>query len=701
MPPPAPTHPPDGDTVRILLSTDNHLGYLEADGVRSEDSFAAMEEVLYLARKFSCDMVLLAGDLFHDHKPSRRTLHRTLQLFRHYCLGENPVLLHTLHHRPLQAGRANYHDPHVSVERPVFAIHGNHDDPSRDAGGGPLLAALDLLSVTSLVNYMGRHGDQLECVEIAPVLLQKGATHIALYGLGALRDERLHRLWKSGQVKFVKPTQNDNEHWFHIFALHQNRDVGRGAKNCVQDTMIPDWMDLVVWGHEHECRIDLEESLVGTFRITQPGSSVATSLVAGEAVRKHVGVLDVKGSQFRLFKVPLTQVRSLAHGEVVLQGQAALDPHDLRLDEKLSAFLEERVAFLCLDAKEQRQLLLQAAVEAGNDYDPQKLPHPDQVLVRLRVNHTGFGTTLRNQPFGAKFVGKVANLSDILLFHRQKDNTSSGKSSTLRSMDRPLAPAELERTNVEDLVHEFLAADQQKTQVLEERALSLALEDFVDKDLTSSIEDSTVKHLSKKQKKLCNEKDAFLAVGTKDSRTVIQEELRSQSSSAKAPSAGTVSREDNDEEENQSPPAINSSRAKGRSSTNKGTSRKRPAVDEDFDDDDEEDAPPPPPRRKAAPTSKAPPSRSRRRATKKPVTYDLHSDDQADDLSEEVRSAEESDEEMVIVDEPMVVQRKPRKRAVSRAPKRTFDSDDDDRFDPNNDLDLDDDWGTAATRTQR
>ena len=56
-------------------------------------------------------------------------------------------------------------------------------------------------------------------------------------------------------------------------------------------------MDLVVWGHEHECLIEFFESVVGTFRITQPGSSVATSLVAGEAARKKVGVLDILGKQ--------------------------------------------------------------------------------------------------------------------------------------------------------------------------------------------------------------------------------------------------------------------------------------------------------------------------------------------------------------------------------------------------------------------
>jgi hypothetical protein len=41
---------PDDDTLRVLLSTDNHLGYMEQDPVRGLDSFSAFEEILYLAK---------------------------------------------------------------------------------------------------------------------------------------------------------------------------------------------------------------------------------------------------------------------------------------------------------------------------------------------------------------------------------------------------------------------------------------------------------------------------------------------------------------------------------------------------------------------------------------------------------------------------------------------------------------------------
>ena len=56
---------PDGDTLRILVSTDNHLGSLEHDPVRGPDSFAAFEEVLYLAKKLKvgCRSVAIDASL--------------------------------------------------------------------------------------------------------------------------------------------------------------------------------------------------------------------------------------------------------------------------------------------------------------------------------------------------------------------------------------------------------------------------------------------------------------------------------------------------------------------------------------------------------------------------------------------------------------------------------------------------------------
>lgn len=101
-------------------------------------------------------------------------------------------------------------------------------------------SALDLISTARLVNYFGTCTDPNE-IDLNPVLLQKGSTRLCLYGLGAVRDERLHRRlvffsselktktcfdsffsFQQNKVRWARPTE-DADSWFNLFVIHQNR----------------------------------------------------------------------------------------------------------------------------------------------------------------------------------------------------------------------------------------------------------------------------------------------------------------------------------------------------------------------------------------------------------------------------------------------------------------------------------------------
>lgn len=82
---------------------------------------------------------------------------------------------------PSRFATANFLDQNLNVSIPVFSIHGNHDDPC----GNPSLCALDLLSVSGLVNYFGKQ-NEVDDITVSPILLQKGSTRLALYGLGSI-----------------------------------------------------------------------------------------------------------------------------------------------------------------------------------------------------------------------------------------------------------------------------------------------------------------------------------------------------------------------------------------------------------------------------------------------------------------------------------------------------------------------------------
>lgn len=203
--------------------------------------------------------------------------------------------------------------------------------------------------------------------------------------------------------------------------------------------------------------------------------------------------------------VPLTQVRSFVTREISLrEHRAELDPEDPKIEAKVTQVLDDEVRLLILNARQKNDELLAAARAAGSNVADESckgvlkytMEKPNEVLVRVRVEHMGF-TTLNNQRFGAKFVGEVANPSDMLLFHRKKDIRLA--SAIVKKSLQPMAPEELERTNMEDLVREALDLPEQSLKLLEEQELTEAMEDYVDKSLVAAIPDKANGLLKQKQ----------------------------------------------------------------------------------------------------------------------------------------------------------------------------------------------------------
>ena len=78
------------------MATDNHVGYAERDPIRGDDSWKSFHEVMCLAKEKDVDMVLLAGDLFHENKPSRKAMFNVMRSLRMNCYGEKPCELEML-----------------------------------------------------------------------------------------------------------------------------------------------------------------------------------------------------------------------------------------------------------------------------------------------------------------------------------------------------------------------------------------------------------------------------------------------------------------------------------------------------------------------------------------------------------------------------------------------------------------------------
>ena len=493
----------EADTIRILVATDNHVGYSERDPVRGDDSWRSFHEIMCLARERDVDMVLLAGDLFHENKPSRKSMYQVMRSLRMNCLGDKPCELELLSDASENFQGAfdhvNYEDPDINVAIPVFSIHGNHDDPS----GEGHLAALDLLQISGLMNYYGRTPES-DNIHIKPVLLQKGRTKLALYGMSNVRDERLFRTFRDGKVKFYQPSTQKND-WFNLMSVHQNHHAYTET-GYLSENFLPEFLDLVIWGHEHECIIDPRLNPETSFKVMQPGSSVATSLVPGEAVAKHVAILSITGRDFVSENIRLKSVRPFVMKEISLQDDPTMKKVAKKDDNRaeVTRYLIKTVEELIEQAKDE-WLEVQDPIE-DEDGSSHEVPLP---LVRLRVEISapdgGTYNCENPQRFSNRFVGKVANTNDVVQFHRSKKNSNTLKKAKADDDATAEAMSHLQRLDtvkVDKLVREFLAA--QSLTILPQNTFGDAVSQFIDKDDKHAMESFVNESLASQIKHLMN-----------------------------------------------------------------------------------------------------------------------------------------------------------------------------------------------------
>lgn len=293
----------------------------------------------------------------------------------------------------------NYEDENLNVAIPVFSIHGNHDDLT----GTDRLSSMDILSSTGLINYFGKWHD-LTRVDITPIVIKKNETKVALYGLSHIHDARLARLFRDERVSFLKPDGIQDADIFHLMVLHQNR-AERGRLNFLPEDKLPGFLDLVIWGHEHDCRIEPEPNPRTTVFFSQPGSSIATSLSEGESIEKHVGVLEIHKNNFKMVPVKLQTVRPFVFRSVNIEEHVErYRLNEGNVKDKIFKFYAKNIEEMIEEAKKKI-----------ND----NVKQPKEALIRLRIVYTNEDFAINTTRFGQQFHNRVANPESILTFKKQ------------------------------------------------------------------------------------------------------------------------------------------------------------------------------------------------------------------------------------------------------------------------------------------
>lgn len=258
------------------------------------------------------------------------------------------------------------------------------------------------------VNYFGKQPNA-DSILVKPLLFHKGETKIALYGIGHIKDSKLHQSFLKGRVKFERP--KDPEDYFNILVLHQNRFKGNKGgspyKNCIHYKMLPQFLNLVIWGHEHESIPEMIENSEVNYYLHQPGSTVATSLIADEAKTKHVGIYEITLSEFSFTPVFLKYQRPLLYKNVTFAEVEEAYKNQRVSDENLHSFLIERIEDMIEEHK-----------SGASDSKTEMLP-----LVRLRFECPK-ETVVQNPKIEMHFKGRVANEGEVLKVLRKRAETS-------------------------------------------------------------------------------------------------------------------------------------------------------------------------------------------------------------------------------------------------------------------------------------
>ncbi|CAD5215182.1 unnamed protein product [Bursaphelenchus okinawaensis] len=464
--------------MKICIASDVHCGYGENKKYVYEDSFEAFEEVLMKASSEKCDFVLLGGDLFHENQPSRDTQLRVMRLIRQHCLSGPETSLKVKSNGEETFAttcfkRANIEDENLTVSIPIFTIHGNHDDLS-----GKGQTAVDLFHEAGVLNLFGKF-ENVKYFEVNPVLLEKenedgSVSKVALYGISSQRDDRLARAFQSGHVKFNKP--DDYQDYFNVLVMHQNRPKRsnlRTTGSYIPTDLLPGFIDLVLWGHEHASIIEPERVLSKDgeeFSILQPGSTVATSLCPDEAMEKHCFILDSRYDVRDPVITPLKleSCRQVIYEDVDLDGLHVMPPceHIRTVDMEDEQFLHNKMKQILKDAEANR-----------NDLQPE-LP-----LVRLRVHYNGRWKdvpAIVPRKFGQAYVDKVANPSDIIMpkTYRTSERKKVSASHIKKEDERVV--------NVETLVKNHFKAvkGEDRLAILNVETMNKALEEYGDIETT-------------------------------------------------------------------------------------------------------------------------------------------------------------------------------------------------------------------------
>ncbi len=234
--------------LKLAILSDTHLGFAWGEE-RQEDSFKNLEQAFSLAAKQEPDLILLAGDIFHDRIPRQEILGRAIELFSKFSkkLRSRPFCV-----KAVKDGQA--HDVKNNIP-PIIAIWGTHERRHADSTN-----PLHILEKAGLITLL--HAES--------VLLEINSDRIGIHGLSGVPEQIARDAMRAWDPEPFEGATN-------ILLLHQNfREIMPPVDYCLEFSDLPDGFDLFVLGHVHNTQI--KKHPLNKTPILVAGSTVSTQL---------------------------------------------------------------------------------------------------------------------------------------------------------------------------------------------------------------------------------------------------------------------------------------------------------------------------------------------------------------------------------------------------------------------------------------
>ena len=218
----------------------------------------------------------------------------------------------------------NINSDDLNVNIPFFVIHGNHDAPA----GENVPAPCKLLSTVKFINYFKTENID-DYINLSPVVIRRNDLDVVLYGIGFLFQKAFYNALKNKKFNFLKPNIQLNQNVYIICLIHQDK-IGRDSKmENFQEMMTSTYsfIDLFIWGHEHE-HIKYQDGS----KVMQIGSTICTNLSKKSSFGNYMVIYEISLNNDEIHtnftEIPLQKTRPLLYKNISIPLSLSMKKED-------------------------------------------------------------------------------------------------------------------------------------------------------------------------------------------------------------------------------------------------------------------------------------------------------------------------------------------------------------------------------------